>query len=89
MGENDVKFTRFADIYGHSIIHSVDGDFLPVSLMHFEKNVVALGKDKDPPRIAVFRLEFNMKTKAAPVSKLAGAKRTANGTVVVKGEKYI
>ena len=76
-------------MFGASIIYSVDGDFLPISLIHFERQVVALGKDKDPPRIAVFRLEFNMKPKAAPVSKLAGAKRTADGTIVVKGEKYI
>jgi hypothetical protein len=85
MGENDIKFTRFARIYGDCIAHSVDGDYLPIALMEHERQVMLHGRDKDPTRIAIYRLEFNM-TPASARPKLVGAKRTADGTVIVKGE---
>jgi hypothetical protein len=72
MGENDVKFTRFARIYGDCIAHSVDGDYLPIALMEHEKQVALLGVDSDPIKIAVYRLEYNMSPKPTP-------KRTASG----------
>jgi hypothetical protein len=88
MGENDIKFTRFSRMYGDCIAHSVDGDYLPIALMEHERQVAELGKDQDPIRIAVYRLEYNMQP-AASRAKVAGVKRDALGsvTVAVKGEK--
>jgi hypothetical protein len=63
MGENDTKFTRFGPIYGDTIAHSVDGDYLPIALMEHEKQVNLLGPNKDPFKIAIYRLEFNMNKK--------------------------
>jgi hypothetical protein len=74
MGENDVKFTRFAQIYGNSIAHSVDGDYLPIALIEHERQVAAANPEKPPTRIAVYRLEFNM---TPPGSKVTGVKRGA------------
>ena len=88
MGENDIKFTRFSRMYGDSIIHSVDGDYLPIALMEHEKQVVLQGKNTDPTRIAVYRLEFNM-TPATARTKIAGGKRSADGTIVAKGERSL
>jgi hypothetical protein len=87
MGENDVKFTRFARLYGDCIAHSVDGDYIPIALMEHERQVMLHGRDKDPTRIAIYRLEFNM-TPASARPKLIGAKRTADGVIIVKGDKH-
>jgi hypothetical protein len=73
MGENDIKFTRFARIYGDCIAHSVDGDYLPIALLEHEAQIATKGQDQDPFKIAIYRLEYNMSpTTRAP-------KRTANG----------
>ena len=37
MGENDIKFTRFCEMYGDCVAHSVDGDYLPIALMEHER----------------------------------------------------
>jgi hypothetical protein len=74
MGENDIKFTRFARIYGDCIAHSVDGDYLPIALLEHERQVALLGIQADPVRIAVYRLAYNM----IPAAKrVAGVKRPA------------
>jgi hypothetical protein len=85
MGENDIKFTRFARMYGDTIAHSVDGDYLPIALMEHERQVVLHGRHTDPSRMAIYRLEYNMAP--TPRVKLVGAKRTADGVIVVKGER--
>ena len=37
MGECDVKFTRWIKLYGNCILHSVDGDFVPIALIEYER----------------------------------------------------
>jgi hypothetical protein len=70
MGENDTKFTRFCPMYGDTIAHSVDSDYIPIALIEHEKQVNLLGPKKDPVKIAIYRLEFNMNK---------GVKRNATG----------
>ena len=74
MGENDVKFTRFIDMFGSTICHSVDGDFIPIALMHHEKMAAASVDNKQIAKIAIYRLEYN-----PPSSKASGQKRSASG----------
>lgn len=57
-GECDIKFTRWARCFGDMIAHSVDGDFLLISLMEHERQLHEL--QAVPARIAVYRMEYNM-----------------------------
>lgn len=72
MGECDVKFTRWSRMLGVEtmIAHSVDGDFIPIALMEYEKQVNLLtsgdgrknksSSSSGPCSIAIFRMEYNM-----------------------------
>lgn len=45
MGEADVKFLRWAEHFkGDMVAFSVDGDFIPIALMHYEERVHALSE---------------------------------------------
>lgn len=48
LGECDIKFTRWSRHFGDLIAHSVDGDFIPIALMEYEKQHLAAleGLDK-------------------------------------------
>lgn len=37
LGEADVKFTRYADLYQRLMVDSIDGDSVPIALMHHER----------------------------------------------------
>ena len=37
MGEADVKFVRYADIFGKLLVDSIDGDSVPIALVHHER----------------------------------------------------
>jgi hypothetical protein len=39
LGEADVKFTRYADLYQRLMVDSIDGDSVPIALMHHERCV--------------------------------------------------
>jgi len=69
MGECDLKAVRFAELFGDMIIHSVDGDFLPISMIFHEKLVA----QKKPLNLAVYRLEYK-----ADAVKCTG-KRSSHG----------
>jgi hypothetical protein len=84
MGENDIKFTRFAQLYGDCIAHSVDGDYLPIALLEHERQINALGRGHDPVKIAVYRLEYNMKP---PPAKIKGVKRPAADSTAEKKKR--
>jgi hypothetical protein len=75
-GECDIKFTRWGERYGDMVAHSVDGDFIPISLMECEKQI----RDSSLPgfRIALYRMQYNPPKPA--VSKKS-AKRGIDGTI--------
>jgi hypothetical protein len=88
MGECDVKFTRWSRMLGDMIAHSIDGDFIPIALMEYEKQVNKLllrggaagergGGSQGrvaPSSIAIYRMECRMpmERKRAPAAAPGG-----------------
>lgn len=64
LGEADVKFTRYADIYKDLLVDSVDGDSVPIALLHHENKMrsLTMGSMRTadllgaPPRICIYRI---------------------------------
>lgn len=65
LGEADIKFTRFADRYGSLLVDSIDGDSVPIALMHHE---LCLRKAVPPPMMAIYRMELKT-ADSAPAQK--------------------
>lgn len=68
LGEADVKFTRWADRYGRLIVDSIDGDSVPIALMHHEH---VLAQQMCPPKIAIYR--YKIKTEEDAQEKNASS----------------
>lgn len=74
MGEADVKFTRYADLFKDLLVDSVDGDSIPIALLHHEaciRNLTEGTMDvKDlaeaPPRICIYRITTRVESDAKP-----------------------
>ena len=80
MGEADIKFTRFADRYGKLMVDSIDGDSIPIALLHHE---MCLRKNTPPPLVSVYRLELKVAKKTdteAAGKEEGGMKRSADGS---------
>lgn len=74
MGECDIKAWRWADMMGDCYAHSKDGDYIPISLIHFEK---AVRRGCKPPKMAIVRGEY-----VSPTSrKEAGDKKNGRKNV--------
>ena len=64
LGEADVKFTRYADLFKDLLVDSVDGDSIPIALLHHEacfKDLTMGSMLSDdlieaPPRICIYRI---------------------------------
>ena len=63
LGEADVKFTRYADLYQRLMVDSIDGDSVPIALMHHER---CLAVETSPPRVSIYRLELREREPARP-----------------------
>jgi hypothetical protein len=91
MGEADIKFTRYADLYKDLLVDSVDGDSIPIALIHHEACVRELTMGsmdvKDlagaPPRICIYRIT----TKVAD-DESAVKKRSVDGEEKGKARAY-
>jgi hypothetical protein len=57
LGEADLKFVRHASMHGSLLVDSIDGDSIPIALMHHEAE---LRKGLPPPNVAVYRLELKV-----------------------------
>lgn len=66
MGEADVKFCRWSDKFQRVIIDSIDGDSVPIALMHHE---TLLQRGECPPKVAIYRYELLREKKAVPPPK--------------------
>jgi hypothetical protein len=73
MGEADVKFTRYADRYDKLMVDSIDGDSIPIALMHLERELRRTPPQRISQQVSVYRLELHAPTPAA------GKKREASG----------
>ena len=76
LGEADLKFARFADRFGKLLVDSIDGDSIPIALMHHE---LCLRRATPPPLMSVYRMELNRAPPAA-----SGKKREAPGADTTK-----
>jgi hypothetical protein len=64
MGEADIKFSRYADLFKDLLVDSVDGDSIPIALIHHEACVreLTMGSMDEhdlveaPPRICIYRI---------------------------------
>lgn len=61
MGEADVKFTRYADLFQRLMVDSIDGDSIPIALLHHER---CLALETCPPRVSVYRIELHDREEA-------------------------
>jgi hypothetical protein len=41
MGESDVKFCRYVDMYGSALVHAIDGDYLAIALLYYTQRAPA------------------------------------------------
>ena len=75
MGESDVKFCRYVDLYGNALVHAIDGDYLAIALLYYTKRAPVFGPCN---QIHIFRQlatlpetssqkNKNKKSKTAPV----------------------
>lgn len=62
LGEADLKFTRFADRFGKLLVDSIDGDSIPIALMHHE---LCLRRATPPPLVSVYRMELKQAKRPA------------------------
>ena len=49
LGEADVKFTLYADKYDNLLVDLIDGDSVPIALLHHK---LALGKELCQPKVS-------------------------------------
>jgi hypothetical protein len=68
LGEADIKFARYADRFRKLMVDSIDGDSIPIALLHFERR---LRTQSDPPQVSVYRMELGAG------AGVAGTKRKA------------
>jgi hypothetical protein len=76
MGEADLKFTRFADRHGRLMVDSIDGDSVPIALLHHE---LCLRRATPPPVVSIYRMELNT----------TGQKRSADGKRAPRTYEYV
>jgi hypothetical protein len=71
MGESDVKFIRYVNLFGNALIHAIDGDYLAIALLYYAKYAEICNTNK----IYIYRQLSSLKTKqsssvAPPAKKL-------------------
>ena len=72
MGEADVKFTRYADLFKDLLVDSVDGDSIPIALLHHEACIKDLTMGtmqaddlvEAPPRVCIYRITTRVEKEA-------------------------
>ena len=79
LGEADVKFLRYADIYRDLLVDSVDGDSIPIALLHTEASIRDLTRGSmrlddlraAPPRVCIYRITTRVQGEDEPAKKRA------------------
>ena len=80
LGEADVKFTRYADLFKDLLVDSVDGDSIPIALLHHEACIrdLTMGSmceddlAESPPRVCIYRMTTRVDKKETPKKRKAG-----------------
>ena len=79
LGEADVKFMRYADMYKDLLVDSVDGDSIPIALLHTENAIRDLTQGTmrmedlraAPPRVCIYRITTRVQGEEEPAKKKA------------------
>lgn len=90
LGECDVKYCRWFQMYGDGFAHSVDGDFIPIGLMDREaqNRLQRAGTSSLSYQVAIYRMEFGVKDGSGPGdAHAAGQKRDLRGDAVTHTQK--
>ena len=66
LGEADIKFTRYADLFERLLVDSIDGDSVPIALIHHER---CLAQGLNPPRVCIYRMTIRDKPEPKPAGK--------------------
>lgn len=72
LGEADVKFTRYAEQFEKLVVDSIDGDSVPIALMHLERALRST-TPQHIPEVCIYRLELHL----VKTARTAGTKRAA------------
>lgn len=89
---DEQQWRRWAESLGDIIVNSVDGDFIPIALMEYEKLIKTINYENDedarPPNIALLRIEYNMespsvKKRSSPTASEGGASKRKKSTQLV------
>ena len=64
MGESDVKFCRYVDLYGSALVHAIDGDYLAIALLYYTQR--AMGSNN---QIHIYRQLSSFPTPEARADK--------------------
>jgi hypothetical protein len=70
LGEADIKFPRYADRYSALLVDSIDGDSVPIALMHLESHLRATAAQR-VPQVSIYRMELHL----VGTERTAGVKR--------------
>jgi len=88
MGEADVKFVRYTEDFPKLLVDSIDGDSVPIALLHHERKLRA---QECPGRVSICRIKIKLEPDAGAKRKAeseAGAKRKAESEAKQgKGER--
>jgi len=38
LGESDIKFIRYVERFGSALVHAIDGDYMPIALLHYARH---------------------------------------------------
>ena len=83
LGEADVKFARYSDQFGRLMVDSIDGDSVPIALMHLERAIRSTTPQRIP-ELCIYRLELHL----VKTERTAGTKRDApDGDTRARREK--
>lgn len=84
LGEADIKFPRYAEIYRDLLVDSVDGDSIPIALVHHEATLRDLTAGSmssadlrdAPPRVCIYRITTKLADEKAEVKLAKEAARS-------------
>ena len=82
LGEADVKFTRYADLYSKLMVDSIDGDSVPIALMHLERRMRSTTPQR-LPQVSIYRMELRQ----TGTERTAGMKRPQPATATTRDEQ--
>jgi len=68
MGESDVKFARYVDLYGSALVHAIDGDYLIIALLYYCTHGIMPDN-----KIFIFRQMSSLDKKIAPKKSSSSA----------------